>query len=187
MTDIANVVTADGGADSDSDKRPQIPLPAALNGLGKLVDLSVIVLGACLIILVFGTVVLRALGKDFAWVTELGEFLMVWVTFLGGAAAAQRGAHMAIGELLDKLDVPKRRLADAAVQSFCLVVLVVLFYYGVRIVSDSWNNVLTTLEWPMAWQYMPLPLAAALMGVFVFWDLVQILRSVPRESRYPQD
>jgi TRAP-type transport system small permease protein len=168
-------------------KPPRAPMPVVLYGLSKIVDWTVMVLGACLIILVLGNVILRALGKDIAWVTELGEFLMVWVTFIGGAAASQRGAHMAIGEFLDKLDVPKRRLADAAVQSFCLVVLAMLLFYGVRIVSDSWNNVLTTLEWPMAWQYMPLPLAAALMFVFVSWDLVQILRGVPREARYPQD
>jgi hypothetical protein len=40
---------------------------------------------------------------DLAWVTEFGELLMVWVTFLGGACAAQRGAHMTITEFIDKL------------------------------------------------------------------------------------
>jgi TRAP-type C4-dicarboxylate transport system permease small subunit len=59
--------------------------------------------------------------------------------------------------------------------------------FGVRIVQSSWGNVLTTLEWPMAWQYMPLPLGMGLMGVFVAWDLILILRGVPREQRYPAD
>lgn len=110
---------------------------------------------------------------------------MVWVTFLGGAAAAQRGAHMSINEFLDKLTVGRRRWADAAVQGFTLIVLAVVLFYGVRIVQGSWGNVLTTLEWPMAWQYMPLPLGVGLMGVFVGWDFIQILRRVPRELRYP--
>jgi hypothetical protein len=55
-------------------------------------------------------------GKDLAWVTEFGELLMVWVTFLGGACAAQRGAHMTITEFIDKLP-GRRRWADAGVQS----------------------------------------------------------------------
>ncbi len=160
--------------------------PAALRGLALCVDGLVIGIGASLIALVFANVVLHAFSRDFAWMTELGELLMVWVTFLGGAAAAQRGAHMAIGEFLDKLEAPMRRWADAGVQIFCLVVLGVLLFYGIRIVSGGWDNVLTTLEWPMAWQYMPLPLSAVLMLIFVGWDLVQILRGVPRESRYPQ-
>ena len=109
---------------------------------------------------------------------------MVWVTFLGGAAAAQRGAHMSINEFLDKLQPQRRRWADAAVQCFTLIVLGVVLFYGVRIVQGSWGNVLTTLEWPMAWQYMPLPLGIGLMLVFVGWDFIQILRGVPREQRY---
>jgi TRAP-type C4-dicarboxylate transport system permease small subunit len=67
------------------------------------------------------------------------------------------------------------------------LVIGVVFYYGVGIVQGSWGNVLTTLEWPMAWQYMPLPLGMGLMSVFVGWDLLQILRGVPREQRYPAE
>lgn len=162
-----------------------VPFPAPLRWLGRAVDQAVIVIGATMVGLVFANVVLHVFGEDLAWVTELGELMMVWVTFLGGAAAARRGAHMTITEFLDKLDPARRRAADAVVQCLCLAVLGFLLFYGWRIVQGSWGNTLTTLEWPMAWQYMPLPLGAALMLVFGGWDLVQILRGVPRESRYP--
>ena len=161
------------------------PVPFWLRWLGRLVDGVVICLGGALATLIFINVVLHAMGKDLAWLTELGELMMVWVTFLGGAAAAQRGAHMSINEFLDKLSLPARRWADAAVQTFTLLVLAVVMYYGVGIVRGSWGTQLTTLEWPMAWQYMPLPLGMALMATFVGWDLLLILRGVPREQRYP--
>ena len=162
-----------------------VPFPAALRWLGRLVDAAVIGIGAAMVALVFLNVVLHVFGKDLAWVTELGELMMVWVTFLGGAAAARRGAHMTITEFLDKLGPARRRSADAAIQCLCLAVLGFLLFFGWRIVQGSWGNTLTTLEWPMAWQYMPLPLGAALMLVFGVWDLLQILRGVPRELRYP--
>ena len=161
--------------------------PALIRWIGKGVDYSVMCLGGSLAVLIFTNVVLHAFGKDFAWLTELGEMIMVWVTFLGGVAAAQRGAHMSINEFLDKLEPNGRRWADAAVQAFTLFVVGVVFVVGVRIVQGSWDTVLTTLEWPMAWQYIPLPLGMGLMGVFVAWDLVQILRGVPRELRYPAE
>jgi TRAP-type transport system small permease protein len=164
-----------------------VPAPKAIQWLGKAVDWTVIFIGALLAALIFTNVMLHAVGKDFAWLTELGELLMVWVTFLGGAAAAQRGAHMSINEFLDKLTVARRRWADAAVQGFTLVLLAVVLYYGIRIVQGSWGNVLTALEWPMAWQYIPMPLGVGLMGIFAGWDLVQILRGVPREQRYLAD
>lgn len=166
---------------------PPVRPPRWLHWLGRLVDGAVICIGGALAALIFLNVVLHALGKDLAWLTELGEFLMVWVTFLGGAAAAQRGAHMSINEFLDKLSPPRRRWADATVQAFTLLVLVLVLVYGLGIVRGSWNTTLTTLEWPMAWQYMPLPLGMALMATFVGWDLLLIVRGVPREQRYRVD
>ena len=160
------------------------PHPLVIRVLGKAIDACVIAFGGALAVLIFTNVVMHAFGKDLAWMTELGELMMVWVTFLGGAAAAQRGAHMSINEFLDKLSPQKRRLADAGVQCFTLVVLGLVAIYGMRIVSSSWDNVLTTLEWPMAWQYMPLPLGMVLSAIFVGWDLVQIVQGVPRAHRY---
>jgi TRAP-type C4-dicarboxylate transport system permease small subunit len=162
-----------------------VPLPLLLRYLGRAVDIAVICIGGLLATLIFANVLLHAFGKDLAWLIEFGELLMVWVTFLGGAAAAQRGAHMSINEFLDKLTAPKRRWADAGVQLFTLALLGIVFYYGLRIVSGSWDNTLTTLEWPMAWQYIPMPLGIFFMAVFVIWDLSLIFRGVPREQRYP--
>lgn len=166
---------------------PVVTLPVALRLLSKAVDWTVVAMGAIMIALIFANVVLHAFGKDLAWVTELGEFMMVWVTFLGGVCAAQRGAHMSINEFLDKLPPGRRRLADMAVQGVCIVVLAILLFYGYRIVAASWENTLTTLLWPMAWQYMPLPIGAGLMLVFTGWDFVLTLRGVPRDRRYPGD
>ncbi len=171
----------------DASRAPMAPAPRWLAWLGRAVDAAVIAIGGALATLIFINVLLHAVGRDLAWLTELGELLMVWVTFLGGAAAAQRGAHMSINEFLDKLSAPARRRADAAVQGFSLAVLIVVMFYGLGIVRGSWSTMLTTLEWPMAWQYMPLPLGMALMATFVGWDLLLILRGVPREQRYPAD
>ncbi len=177
-------MNATQAADAASIEPVATPHPRFIRLLGKAVDACVIAFGGALAVMIFANVVMHAFGKDLAWMTELGELMMVWVTFLGGAAAAQRGAHMSINEFLDKLTPSKRRLADAAVQCFTLAVLGVVGFFGVRIVRSSWDNVLTTLEWPMAWQYMPMPLSMAISAVFVAWDLVQILQGVPRQQRY---
>ena len=161
--------------------------PALVRWVGKAVDYAVIAIGGAMAAMIFANVVLHALQKDLAWLTELGEFLMVWVTFLGGAAASQRGAHMSINEFLDKLDPARRRWADAAVQAFTMVTFSVVLYYGIGIVQRSWGTVLTTLEWPMAWQYMPLAVGSGLILFFTGWDLILILRGVPRAQRYPSD
>ncbi len=159
------------------------PLPIRL--LGRLVDWTVIAIGAVMVVLVFVNVSLHIISKDLAWVTELGELLLVWVTFLGGACAAQRGAHMTITEFIDKLEPARRRWADAAVLVVCLVMLLVLVRYGWSLVAGNWGNELTVLAWPMAVQYMGMAVGCTLMTAFVAFDLWQVLQGVPRELRYP--
>jgi TRAP-type transport system small permease protein len=178
---------ADQDSLRDSPEPIPISMPRWLQAIGKCVDISVILIGACLALLIFVNVVLRMFGKDLAWLLEFGEMLMVWVTFLGGAAAAQRGAHMTINEFLDKLTTRNRRYADAAVQLLSLSVLLIVVWNGIQIVQHSWGGVLTTLEWPMAWQYMPLPLGCGLMALFISYDLWLIAKGVPREQRYSND
>ena len=109
---------------------------------------------------------------------------MVWVTFLGGASAAHRGAHMTITEFIDKLAGKSRLRADAVVQLLCLAVLCLLVWYGIGIVMANWGNILTVLDWPMAFQYLALPVGSAASLVFVGYDLSQILRGKPRKERY---
>jgi TRAP-type C4-dicarboxylate transport system permease small subunit len=164
---------------------PGAAAPLPLLWLGRLTDWTVIAIGGLMCTLVFFNVSLHVIGRDLAWVTELGELLLVWVTFLGGACAAQRGAHMTITEFIDKLGPAGRRWADAAIQALCLAMLLVLVRFGWSLVDSNWGNELTVLAWPMAIQYMGMAVGCTVMSVFVAFDLVQTLRGVPREQRYP--
>jgi TRAP-type transport system small permease protein len=164
---------------------PAGPAPWPLRWLGQAVDWAVIGIGAGMAALVFFNVSLHLISKDLAWVTELGELLLVWVTFLGGACASQRGLHMSINEFVDKLTPARRRWADAAILAASLLILLVLVRYGWSLVASNWDNQLTVLEWPMAVQYMGMAVGCTLAAIFVAFDLWQTLRGVPRELRYP--
>ena len=158
--------------------------PLAIRALGAAVDWAVVAIGALMVAMVFANVVMHAACGDIAWVTEFGEFLMVWVTFLGAASATRRGNHMTITEFIDKLDGPKRRLADLAVQTIAAAILGLLLLYGGGIVRSTWSNTLTVLDIPMGAQYLALPVGAAAMLVFVLFDILQILRGRSAAERY---
>ncbi|MCL4766990.1 MAG: TRAP transporter small permease [Hyphomicrobiaceae bacterium] len=161
---------------------PYAPMP--LRALGILVDWAVVIIGAVMVALVFTNVLFRLWGGDIAFTTELCELLMVWVTFLGGAAATRRGLHMTITEFLDKLGPEARRWADAAIQVLTLLLLALLVWYGMGVANASWGNELTVLHLPMALQYLGLPVGAGLMAIYTAWDLLLILRGQSREERY---
>lgn len=163
---------------------PAPPAPAPLRLLGDAVDWSIVGIGALMIVLVFINVAMHAFGKDIAATTELCELLMVWVTFLGGAAAARRGVHMAITELIDKLGTGPRRLMDLAISAAAAAVLASLAWYGWGITAAGWTNRLTVLDIPMSLQYLALPVASFITLLFVLWDALQILRGRSHAERF---
>jgi TRAP-type transport system small permease protein len=163
---------------------PAPPGPAPLRLLGDAVDWSIVVIGAVMIVLVFINVVMHSFGKDMAATTEMCELLMVWVTFLGGAAAARRGAHMAITELIDKLGTGQRRLMDLAISATSAAVLASLVWYGWGITVAGWTNRLTVLDIPMSFQYLALPVASFITLLFVLWDGLQIMRGRSHQERF---
>ena len=160
--------------------------PPSLAAFGAAVDWSVVVIGAVMIALVFANVMLHVINKDFAWVTELAELLMVWVTFLGGACAARRGAQMTITEFIDKLDGQARERADAAIDVLAIGMLLVLFWYGTKLVIVGWGNELTVLQIPMSFQYLGMPVGVAAILVWMAYDLWQILHGRTRAQRWPK-
>ncbi len=167
------------------DMLPPAPrAPAPLAAFGAAIDWAVVAIGTVMVALVFVNVSLHVVNKDLAWVTELAELLMVWVTFLGGACAARRGAQMTITEFIDKLSGGARRAADAAVGVFAAGVLAALVWYGINITIAGWGNELTVLHVPMSIQYLGMPVGCAAMLVWVLWDLVRIARGDSREVRW---
>ena len=164
---------------------PKQALPIHL--LARLIDWALVIAAGIMIVLVFFNVCAHAAGHDLSETTEACEFLMVWVSFLGGASIIRRSGHMAITEFIDKLDDKKRLAADFVVQLFAFVVLGILFWNGLIIVGNNWGNILTVLQIPMSYQYMPLAIGSGAGMIFVAYDLLQILRGKSRDDRYGVD
>jgi TRAP-type C4-dicarboxylate transport system permease small subunit len=163
------------------------PAPPLLAAFGAVIDGMVVAIGAVMIFFVFCNVLLHVVGRDLAWVTEGAELLMVWVTFLGGACAARRGAQMTITEFIDKLTGGAREWADAAIDVVEIGLLLVLIWYGTNLVIVGWGNELSVLQIPMSFQYLGMPVGVAGILVWTVWDLWQILQGRTRAERWTKE
>ena len=158
--------------------------PAFIRAFGMLVDWVTIAMGAGIVCLVFSNVVLHHIGHDMAWTMELTQLLMLWVTFMGGASAAQRGEHIAISEIVDFLAPRPHQWEDAMAQLIAAFVLCMLIWYGMELVQAAWDDEMSVLGWPVSIEYLGLPVGSAATLVFVLFDLTQIARGLPRSERY---
>ena len=155
--------------------RPARPEPAPLRYVGDIIDLAVVMLGTIMIVLMFVNVLARAaLQVDVAANVELGEFMLVWATFLGCAAAARRSAHMRITELVDAAPPRLRRFMELATRTGVLAILAALVWNGFLIAQQNMEQQTSVLYWPVGLTYAAMPTGTALTFLFVAWETWRI-------------
>jgi TRAP-type C4-dicarboxylate transport system permease small subunit len=165
--------------------RPQQPEPALLRWLGDAIDVTVVVLACMLLLVMFANVAARvAFDSDLAWNTEFGEFVLLWATFLGGASAARRGAHMRITELVESVKPKVARLIELVTRVAVIGLLVLMVWCGFVISDRAMGQEMTVLHWPMGVQYLALPIGSALALLYVIYEtvLLAIGRPIPQEA-----
>jgi TRAP-type C4-dicarboxylate transport system permease small subunit len=148
-----------------------------LRWLGDGLDIVITVLAAALRIVMTANVLARSLlNADIAWNTEFGEFALVWATFLGGAAAARRGAHMSITEFVDKIPAGPRRLIELLLRLVVMGLLVLLVRAGINIVGKTMDQQMSVLYWPVGLQYLAMPVGSGLSLVFIAYETWLVAR-----------
>ncbi len=153
------------------DNRNQYPAP--LHYLSAAIDGFLVVGGLAVLLLIFTNAALRgAAGFDLAWSLEVTAFLLLWLTFLGCAAASARGAHMRVTE------VTRHFLSDRGLHilSFFInctvaVVLASLIYYGHFIAMHTWAQKTTVLYLPVGLLYLSLPVGMVITLIFHLYNM----------------
>lgn len=152
--------------------------PSLLRGLGMAIDASVCAAGALVIVLVFYNVLSRyILHTDVAWSSELCTLLLIWMTFVGGAMAVRRNAHVGVTEFIMGLEPGNRSRVDAVVLMLSALALALLVYFGVTLTLLSWDNMAIAIRISNGWWYLSMPVGCALMLVFVLHQLFVVLRA----------
>jgi len=147
--------------------------PAVLRGLSALIDLILIIAGASIVILVFVNASLRGFaGFDLAWSLEVTAFLLLWVTFLGCAAAVARGAHMRVTEIVEAALPPFARIWLARIIDLAIIgLLISLVLTGASISSHTWAQKTTVLYWPVGLLYASMPVGMLFSLIFQIYNV----------------
>lgn len=152
--------------------------PKLLRWLGVAIDWSVSAAGVLVIALVFYNVLSRYILKtDVSWSSELCTLLLIWMTFVGGAMAVRRNAHLGVTEFIMGLKPGARSRMDSIVLALTALALILLVYFGVTLTVLSWDNVAIAIRISNGWWYLAMPFGCALMLIFVLHQLWQVVRS----------
>lgn len=155
--------------------------PMLLRLLSKVIDLFLVIGGVSVLLLIFSNAVLRgAAGFDLAWSLEVTAFLLLWLTFLGCAAAMARGAHMRVSEIVEHLlSVRLQFFLTLLINLVIGGLLISLIYYGSIISSHTWAQKTTVLYWPVGVLYAALPIGMLCTLIFHVFNVTEDIRRGP--------
>jgi TRAP-type C4-dicarboxylate transport system permease small subunit len=141
-------------------------------------ELAVIAM-AVVVALAFYQVVTRfVIGHPSVWSELASRSAMIWMVFLGLAAAFRQGAMIAVDFLLD-ISPPRIRKKLYCVVAFAsLVFLALLIWYGAGMTMRVRGQQLAGLQITIAWVYAALPVGAAFAVFGVIGRLVEVLHDL---------
>ena len=140
---------------------------------------------AVLVVVVGGSVILRAVGMVPSGSTELATLLFTWAIYIGAFLALIEGEHLAVTVATDRLKgrafIAALVLADILVLVFAAVVAVEGYTY-VQLALDS-IRVTPSLGISPAWQYSAVAVGMALASVHLVLsigrNILRIIRNEP--------
>jgi len=128
---------------------------------------------AAMTILVFLTVIYRYfLLAPISWGEEMARFLFIALSMLGAALAMKDRSHFTITILTDKFPAAVRTGLEVVVALGATALLGVVIGKGWSLTLLNRNQISPALGVPMSVAYLPVPLGATLMLLFLWMDLL---------------
>ena len=97
------------------------------------------------------------LQEPATWSEPLIRTLLIWMSYLGMAAAIRAGSLVSVDLLYRRLRGRHRRLLEAAIALATLTLLAILFWFGLELVERAKFQSLAGLEIPISYAYAVIP------------------------------
>ena len=130
-------------------------------------------------------IVSRVLFTAVGWTEEVARFLLVWITFLAGTLAFQRGRHIAVTFVVDALPGRLRQIARLAALLIVLAFMITLIVIGYRYMQVRSFQKSASLRLSMTYVYAVMPICAAIMAWYALVDIIELL--INGETSQPQE
>ena len=115
-------------------------------------------------IVILGVFFRYVLNNALVWADEIAKFCMVWMCFLGAPIVLERGGHVAIELLSDRLKGPLNTALHIVCQSIILCTLAILVRFGTDLAIRAIPQHSTAVPWlSLFFVYVSIPVGAVLM------------------------
>lgn len=111
------------------------------------------------------------LNNPLSWSEEAGRYLFVWISFMGAAAGVRYQVHLGI-DLMEKfLSSRAYRCVVVLINVIIQLFLLMIIFYGFKILGIVRVQESPSMNMPMMYPYMAVPVG----GVFMFINSVRVM------------
>ena len=136
--------------------------------LVRAIEVAVMAAMAVVSVVVMAEEILRyTLGETLVVTEELSRYLMVWVAFLGSVLLMRERGHIATEGLGGWFGPLGRRVIAVVADLLSLVFLLTLTWAGLQTLPAQLDQHLTTINIPIFWFYLAIPVGCGLMALVI--------------------
>jgi len=148
-----------------------------LRGINRLlgwVEMTALaVLTLIMFLVVFSQVIFRyVLNSPSPWTEELARYLFIWISLLGAAYGVMTRSHFGFELIVKRLPLTLQRAERLFVGCSMGILVVVLIFYGIRMLGIVSFQITPALQIPMRYVYLSLPVSGCLMAFHLLCHLL---------------
>jgi len=107
------------------------------------------------------------------WTEEFARYLLILITFVGGALAIRDKQHIAVTAILDKLPKKARYYLNKCFNLTIIMFLIAVFKGSIIMVKLTWETPVGSISWLTAGKvYLILPVSMVMMIIYLLYQLV---------------
>jgi len=107
------------------------------------------------------------------WTEELARYLLILITFIGGALAIRNKQHIAVTVIINKLPKKVRFYLNKFFEIIEIVFLIVVFKGSVIMINCNWEAPVGAISWLTKGKlYLILPVSIVMMVTYLLNQLV---------------
>jgi len=118
------------------------------------------------------------LNSPLYWTDELARYLFIWITFIGGAVAVERRAHLSLDFFYEKMPRTIKAIFKVIINLSAGVFLTAIVITGIKILSVTADQPSAMMGIPMAVPYLAVPIGAALMTMYLGITMVEDVKKI---------
>jgi len=120
------------------------------------------------VIIPYGVFMRYVMNNPQSWPEPASVVMMVFFSFVGGAAIYRANVHIAVESLLNAVSPLKKKMMLAGVELCMGVMSLFMLFYGLQLCEITWNQSMAEFPGlPVGLVYSPIPLAGLLTFLFL--------------------